>query len=77
MIGLKLYICYLLNILAVPHLKMVAERAVKKIAEKDDIEAGGSYGISESDDEKLENKVVEVLVEINEQPGLRDYPISY
>ena len=56
---------------------MVAERAVKKIAEKDDIEAGGSYGINESDDEKLENKVVEDLVEINEQPGLRDYPISY
>ena len=30
------------------------------------------YGISESDGEKLENKVAEVLGEINEKPSLRD-----
>jgi len=47
--------------------------AVKTIAEKDERSRNiVIYGISESDGEKLENKVSEVLGEINEKPSLRD-----
>ena len=47
--------------------------AVKKIAEKDERSRNVViYGISESDGEKLENKVAKVLGEINEKPSLRD-----
>ena len=47
--------------------------AVNTIAVKDERSRNVViYGINESDGEKLENKVAEVLGEINEKPSLRD-----
>jgi len=47
--------------------------AVNTIAVKDERSRNVViYGISESDGEKLENKVSEVRGEINEKPSLRD-----
>ena len=48
--------------------------AVNTIAVKDERSRNVViYGISESDGGRLENKVAEVLGEINEKPSLRDF----